>query len=163
MFDEFFKHITYDPASGIFLWAVPTSNRVRVGSKAGHLHGTLGYVQIRWKRKLYYAHRLAFIFMTGKEPPEQVDHINGDRQDNRWSNLRAVTASQNQKNAAMSRNNTSGFVGVHWDKAKSKWCAAITHNYKEIFLGYFDDINHAAASRTSAEAKYGFHPNHGRT
>ena len=83
-----------------------------------------------------------------------VDHINHDKSDNRKSNLRLVTTQQNTMNHGVSTKNTSGFTGVSFDKDKMKWVASITVNYKNIFLGYFSNIEDAKRARQRAENKY---------
>lgn len=95
-------------------------------------------------------------FVLDREPnkKEVVDHINRDRADNRKQNLRIVDYRMNGFNKGMQSNNTSGYVGVSWDKGKSKWEANIKSNRKKIFLGYFDDIKDAARARREAELKY---------
>jgi hypothetical protein len=85
----------YDPESGAITWASRPSSRVKVGMLAGKVHPTQGYRQVRADKSLYYAHRLAWLYMTGEWPAADVDHINHVRDDNRWSNLRGATRSQN--------------------------------------------------------------------
>ena len=157
--EELKEILEYRPDTGEFFWKVKTSLRVEVGKRAGYQRG--GYVFIRIKRKLYYAHRLAFLYMTGSWPTHFVDHDNRIRSDNRWSNLKEVSALQNARNASLSKNNTSGTNGVHWDKAKEAWAAVITVERKTKFLGYFDNIPAAASARKIAEQLHGFHPTHG--
>ena len=76
--------------------------------------------------------------------------------------MRVVSVRENCKNKKRPSTNTSGIIGVHWDKKSSKWSAQICVNYKKIFLGYYDNITDAASARQTAEKKYNFHPNHGR-
>lgn len=159
--EELKSLLTYDPITGDFIWLVKPATWIVVGSKAGHVAAN-GYIQIRLKGKLYYAHRLAFLYMTGMFPLMQVDHINGDTSDTRWHNLREVTSTQNNRNSAISKNNTSGVLGVIWEKRRQKWRAVITVNRVNIFLGYFTELSLAATARKEAEALYGFHSNHGR-
>lgn len=83
-----------------------------------------------------------------------VDHINGNPLDNRKDNLRVCEHKQNSKNKAINKNNTSGIVGVYWNKRCNKWVAEIKKDYKKICLGYFDDIRNAAEARRKAEIKY---------
>ena len=92
----------------------------------------------------------------------QVDHINGIRSDNKWSNLRHATQLENTRNRKKSSRNKSGVTGVIWDKSKEKWQARIGVCGKSITLGRFDDFDSAVISRKLAEVKYGFHKNHGR-
>lgn len=99
--------------------------------------------------------------MTG-EWPNEIDHINHVRDDNRWINLRDGTRSDNQKNASMRTDNKSGFLGVSWSNEVNKWRAQAMVNHKVKSLGYFDDKFEAICARASANNKYGYHENHGR-
>jgi hypothetical protein len=106
------------------------------------------------------AHRVAFVYMYGYEPA-QVDHINGDRSDNRLCNLREVTCSDNRRNSARPCNNTSGVIGV--SRAPSgNWIAYIKVGGVMHNLGTHPTLEDAASARKAAEASLGFHPNHGR-
>jgi len=96
------------------------------------------------------AHRLAFVYMTDDFPPNQIDHINGKTDDNRWSNLRICTQSQNKANSGKHKNNTSGYKGVCWRKDNKKWTAGICHEGKRFHLGFFDDKEDAAMAYNKA-------------
>jgi len=109
-----------------------------------------------------YAHRVAWAIHYGEWPSGQIDHINGERTDNRIENLREVTSQENARNRRRTERNTSGIVGVSWSKRKRKWFARIGVNGEDVFLGHFDCKQDAAYARKAAERKYGFHPNHGR-
>ena len=143
----------YDPDTGIFTWKVRTARSVKVGDVAGCSNGR-DYLQISVQSRLYKAHRLAWLYMRGEWPTDQIDHINRIRTDNRSSNLREVTNNQNLQNKSKYSNNTSGHPGVCWCKQNSKWRATIRHNNKRIHLGYFDDIEDAIAARKAAEKLY---------
>ena len=108
------------------------------------------------------AHRVIFAMMSGRWPTDQIDHINGIRDDNRISNLRDVSKQENMRNACLPSHNTSGCVGVHWFGRTKKWHATIKVSSKQIHLGYFTRQTDAISARKAAEKKYGFHPNHGR-
>lgn len=108
--DELKEWLRYYPRTGHFVWLKRPSNRVEVGSRAGTLHRS-GYWRIQVCGKLYEAHRLAFLYMTGALP-ERVDHRNLDGSDCRRSNLRLATRSQNGANRRRPRSNTTGFKGV---------------------------------------------------
>lgn len=125
--------ISYDPETGIFTW----KHRKARGGLAGHLDSN-GYLTIRVDWILYGAHRLAWLYMTGSWPSGDIDHKDGDSANNRWANLRDATVSQNMANSKLSRGNTSGVKGVHWDKDNRKWRARIKVKYKSIHLGEFD-------------------------
>lgn len=150
----------YDPVTGDFTWRVKPAKQIPIGAKAGYTAKD-GYVFIRITGTLHYAHRLAFLYMTGAFPNSLVDHNNRVRNDNRWNNLVDSTHTQNMRNCTRSKNNSSGVNGVLWDRKKNKWMAQITVNYKKKFLGYFDDIPTAAAARLAANTLHGFHTNHG--
>jgi hypothetical protein len=143
----------YDPETGIFTRLVQTGSRTRVGDVAGGVN-VHGYRQVGVCGRLYYAHRLAWLYMTGEWPPHHTDHINGDRDDNRWPNLRLATHAQNLANSRKSKNNTSGLKGVSWDARKRKWFAQITVSRRHHFLGYFDDPTSAHGAYIDAAEKH---------
>lgn len=151
----------YDPDSGIFTRLVRTTNSIHVGDKAGW-PDSHGYLKIMVDNVQYFAHRLAWLYMTGQFPAEQVDYINRNKPDNRWSNLRAVSNLENCRNQSLPKNNTSGHIGVHWHKQCKKWSSRIRVNGRLISLGLFVDVLDAAKARQAAEVKYGFHVNHGQ-
>lgn len=151
---EYFRSVLhYDPATGVFTWKVRTSSRVKVGDVAGCPDGH-GYLCIMVGSRLYRAHRLAWLYVYGNWPEDQIDHINRNRSDNRISNLRGVTNKQNLQNASKYSHNTSGHAGVSWYKRISKWQAKITHNQKDVHLGYFSVLEEAIAARKAAEKLY---------
>lgn len=143
----------YEPETGIFTRKIGSANQVKAGDIAGSPDGH-GYLQIRLQRRLHQAHRLAWLYIHGSWPTDQIDHINRNRSDNRIANLRDVSSRQNLQNAGKRSNNTSGCPGVSWYKQNSKWVAQITHNYKHTHLGYFTDIEEAIAARKAAEKLY---------
>ena len=157
---ELKEQLHYNPETGLFTRLVANSNSVNIGDIANNLD-RYGYIQISINNKNYKAHRLAFLYIEGELPPEQVDHINHIRNDNRWINLRKVTNQENQKNRTISKNNTSGVVGVVWYKRDKIWKAQIKINGKNKHLGYYAYKSEAAKARKAAEKKYGFHINHG--
>jgi hypothetical protein len=143
----------YEPETGILTWKVRTARRVKVGDVAGSQDGG-GYLRIKVLSRDYLAHRLAWLYVYGSWPKDQLDHVNRNRSDNRISNLREVTNKQNQQNKSKRSDNTSGHPGVYWRKRAPKWVAQITHNYKQIHLGYFDDLEAAIAARKAGELRY---------
>lgn len=146
--------LNYDPTTGVFTWLKPTSNRVYRGKVAGSTDSE-GYVQIFLDGKNYRGHRLAWLYMTGAWPKDQVDHWNGDRSCNAWINLRSATQGQNNCNAKLRSDNTSGVKGVSFDAGKDKWFAYVTVGGALKCLGHFDDIDTAArVRRAAAEAAY---------
>lgn len=129
--DEILASVRYDHLTGDFSWKDPQ----KASSPCGHINGT-GYKIIRVGRRLFRAHRIAFLLMTGNWPAHYVDHINGDRSDNRWHNLRSATNPQNQMNRGLDANNTSGVKGLSWNNKNKSWQAAVAANgkrYKKDF------------------------------
>ena len=153
--------LDYNPNTGVFIWKVATANAIKVGSVAGATEGS-GYTQIQIDTCLYHAKRLAWLYVFGRWPNDQIDHINGDRQDDRIANLRDVSVAENNMNQRIPSNNTSGVMGVSWRECRKKWHAQIGHKKKKIFLGYYKTLSEAISARKAAERQYGFHMNHGR-
>jgi len=145
--------LSYDPASGNFVRLVAPHNSVKVGDVAGTLHPE-GYILIKVDGKRYRAHRLAWLYVHGVFPPDQIDHINGVRADNRLSNLRPATNAENQRNRGATANNKSGHKGVRWHPRDRKWLAQIALHGVQTHLGLFDDINDAIAAYAAGVAKY---------
>lgn len=113
------------------------------------------------KERTILCHRAAWAIMTGDRPPKKVDHINRDATDNRWENLRDGTGSVNERNAYLSRANTSGVSGVSWNKQHRKWEAYVACKGKKINLGIHSDISDAARAVSAARKELGFSPDHG--
>jgi len=121
----------------------------------GHLHGAI-------HGKSYMAHRVAWAIFYQEEPPQYIDHINGDPSDNRIENLRAVTAAENSQNQKLRSDNASGTHGVSWDSKNKKWMAAMRINGKSFWLGRFEIKEQAEAEANLARSRLGFHENHGK-
>lgn len=153
--------LKYNAHTGVFTNRVTRSSRAIKGDVAGCLKPS-GYRIITIDGALHRAHRLVFLFIGGKLPKDQTDHINGDRDDNRLSNLRCVSSTENSKNASRSHRNISGTIGVRWRKDRCKWIATIAINGKATFIGSFNDMESAIAARKKANVKYGYHRNHGK-
>jgi len=153
--------LDYDPDTGLFVWKVRRSGMAEAGSVAGNTNST-DYRRISCDYNSYLSHRLAFLFMEGSFPPALVDHINHDKADNRWANLRHVTKVENNRHNAMQTNNISGVTGVCWHKQNKKWRAFIHPDGKAIHLGSTSDKDEAIRWRKAAEVKYGFSPYHGQ-
>lgn len=156
--------LSYDPDTGVFRRRVRTSPRIMLGDIAGctgRYTKSIQYRKICVDTKLYFAHRLAFLYMTGSWPVDGVDHIDRDGLNNRWLNLRPASQVTNMQNASLRKDNTSGVVGVCWSKRRNEWLARIVVNRQVIFLGWYDTLAEAADARKAAERKYGFHSNHG--
>lgn len=145
--------IHYDPESGDFTWLIKRGRSAVAGSMAGTITNR-GYRQIYIDRTPYLAHRLAWFYMNGKWPEEDIDHINHNRSDNRICNLRAATRSQNSQNRLLPANNKSGVLGVHWHSGANKWEAKLFKEKKCIYLGLFDDIELAELVVIEAREKH---------
>lgn len=156
------SRLTYDPQSGVFIWKskIPHSG-IEIGQVAGTLTSN-GYLKIFINRKYYLSHRLAWFYINGYWPKDQIDHINHNRKDNSIKNIRLSNSKLNQMNKSMAKNNTSGVTGVSWSKVGLRWVANIKVNYKSINLGSFALFHEAVNARKNAEALYGFHENHGK-
>jgi hypothetical protein len=159
--------LDYNPQTGVFVWLTrppemfaPTMSRTAehaceiwnakfAGTIAGSPNGE-GYERIKIFGRPYLAHRLAWLYETGCWPEAQIDHINLDRSDTRFANLREATRSQNKANIRALSTNKSGFKGVYWSKRDKKWKAAIMVNRKPIFVGLFG--SREAASDAYAQA-----------
>lgn len=153
-FERLKEVLQYEPISGVF---------IRNGKVTGMIHSAKDrktYLEISIDSVTYKAHRLAWLYMTGALPEDQMDHIDGDGLNNKWNNLRAVTQAENAKNLKMYSTNTSGRTGVQ-KRRSGKWVALIRVDRKLIYLGTFAKFPEAASAREEAEKKYGFHQNHG--
>ena len=145
--------LEYDPATGVFTWKESIGPRSKKGAIAGSIR-TTGYVCIGLGRTSYLAHRIAWMFANNEDPCDLfVDHVNGDRSDNRIVNLRLCTHEENMRNSKMSKLNTSGYKGVTFDKERNKWSAHISINNKGVSLGRFDtpELAHMAYAKAAAE------------
>lgn len=159
--DRLRQTLHYDKDTGVFKWIRFAGPNAVAGRSAGNV-GLNGYVRITVDRKSYLAHRLAWFYVTGSWPKNQVDHIDGTRSNNAFANLREATVSQNSCNSKAPRTNTSGFKGVSWSKISGKWHAYIKTGGKRMNLGLYEDIFEAA--RVVAEARtavHGEYANHG--
>lgn len=144
----------YNSATGDFtrLLSVTNARGGRVGDRPRAIDAH-GYHQLSVDGKLYKAHRLAWFYMTGAWPTNDIDHINGIRTDNRFSNLREATRQENLRNTSLRSDNSSGVKGVSWDKHRSRWRSYIIVNGKQKALGYFHSKGEAAQARKDAELK----------
>ena len=149
----------YNPESGVFRWRFSVARIVKPWDVAGAY--SLGYIRIRIKGKLHLAHRLAWLYVTGCWPKNQIDHINGIRDENKFLNLREATNKQNSENKCIYSSNASGFRGVTWDKFNNKWRASVSHNGKDKNLGRFETAEEAAKVAAAKRAELFTH-DHGR-
>jgi len=152
--EQLLASIHYNPLTGLF---------TKPGAEpfAGNSDGR-GYMIIPVSGYCYRAHRLAWQYMTGEWPSSELDHINGIKHDNRFSNLRICTHQQNNHNQGIRKTNTSGIKGVYWNKSWGKWMGQVCLNYKIHHTSGFDEIDSAASAvRELRESLHGEFANHG--
>ena len=149
--------LDYNLLTGEFMWKKDRGRMAKAGDVAG-TPLTTAYISIKIDGKPYQAHRLAWLLFFGEFPKNQIDHINGIRDDNRWVNLRSATRSQNMCNRGKLSSNTSGYTGVTWHPKTQKWRAVINHNKKTYSLGLF--VTKEEASQAYREAAKKYHKNY---
>lgn len=125
--------LDYDPDTGVFRWREAVGGRM-AGQSAGTLHSK-GYRRIKLDGRHHFAHRLAWLYVTGEWPDRAIDHMNGDKTDNRIANLRLATASENNMNMGVRRFSKTGLKGV--SPQRKKYMAQISANGKRHYLGLF--------------------------
>lgn len=163
------KHLRYDVESGALFWKRRSDrdaawNAKHVGKEAGGKSSN-GYlfvqVLIGDRRFSLGAHTIAWVISRGNVPEHEIDHINGERADNRPENLRDVPRAINNKNLRKPSNNTSGVSGVYWNKAANRWQAYCRVDRRIRYIGIFSSIDDAAAAVRSMRAKHGYTERHG--
>lgn len=168
----------YDAVSGDLRWRARPAEAFELGAfsasrkaaswnskNAGKVAGWVGadgYRRVTVGPKSYLAHRIVWLIVTGEWPSDQVDHIDQDRLNNRFANLRAATNAQNARNRTLPSNNTSGAIGVSQCRTTGKWRAEIKVHGRKRFLGVFADKAEAMSARLTAQAALGFSVTHGR-
>jgi len=150
------RFLHYNPETGVFTWIAKAAKNTVAGTVAGRPLSN-GYLAISLNKKAYYSHRLAWFYSYGYMPPDQIDHINGVRDDNRLSNLRLANQGENQQNLYLPLSHgTSGYLGVSFDKRSKKWESRIGINHKKRFLGYFSTPEEAHLAYLKAKRE--MHP-----
>ena len=138
----------YNPLTGFF------SRKTKDMAVVNPRPNANGYCRIFVDGNLYYTHRLAWLYVNGAFPPNQIDHINLIKTDNRIENLRLATQRENSQNLPKSKLNTSGVPGVCWDKKKKMWHARIRTDNGRISLGYYKEIAIASAAMAEGKSKH---------
>lgn len=150
--EELRRLMRYEPETGQFIRVID-HKRCQAGQAAGSIHGD-GRIFIGLLGFRFAAHRLAVLWMTGRMPTDEVDHINCNHSDNRWANLRECTSSQNKWNRRANFSNGTGVKGVRYKKRRNKFEASFKVNRREIYLGSFSTLSEAsrAISKERKEA-----------
>lgn len=174
----------YNPETGIFVWKERDiiyfnhckkpefSCRLWNSRMVGKVSGTIFKTKNKFyyatslscgeKFKRYYMHRLAWMYMYGKFPNDEIDHLDGDGLNNKISNLVLLDHCGNLKNQKMRSTNTSGFNGVSYDKARNKWIVQIWNNSKRVFSKRFESFDEAVLARKDLDIEYNYSKRHGR-
>ncbi|WP_425909054.1 HNH endonuclease [Nitrobacter sp. TKz-YC02] len=150
--DRLKEVLSYDPETGFFVWLVQLGWKGPVGKRAGTRHSR-GYVHIMIDQKLYLVHRLAWFYVAGQWPSNQIDHLDCDRSNNRFANLRQATTSQNNQNRQKRPGGASKFKGVSWHVQNRMWEARIKRDRQQIRLGLYrtEEEAHAAYCKAANE------------
>ena len=133
---ELRRWLSYNPETGLFTWLVRRNNNCPAGSSAGATNKP--YIVISINNRNYMAHRIAWAMVHGAWPADYIDHVNGNKHDNRMVNLRSATRSQNAANIAYRRGTTSKYRGVHWCKTFQKWTAQVYKDRRVVWRAYFN-------------------------
>lgn len=149
--------LSYDPGTGKIFWRDRFKGREAFSTKDAY-----GYFVGRAYGPKLKAHRVCWLLHYGSWPSGEIDHINGDKSDNRIQNLREVDRSENMRNSRMSSANSTGYTGVHYHKANKKYIAYARADNKLVYLGSFLTAEEAYSARLLANKIYGYHPNHGK-
>lgn len=155
--DAVLRAFSYDPESGVVLWrhradAPDNVNAARSGKEAGGFTVS-GYKAVGFNGCQIRLHRLIWFYMTGAWPKDQIDHINGNKADNSWGNLREASGVQNSHNTRKRPGSASPLKGAHWDSRKMKWTARICVAGKRTFLGVYDTDEEAHRAWADAAKK----------
>jgi hypothetical protein len=146
--------LLYDAGSGLFTWAIRTGGTASIGRVAGTMDSQ-GYTRIGIDGHVYRAHRLAWLFVTGDWPANEIDHIDGNKSNNQLSNLRDVSRQMNQQNQRRPhKRGGSGSLGVSMHQSTGKWRARIWTNGKNKSLGLFDTKDMASAAYAGAKREH---------
>lgn len=160
-FDFLFEYLRYNETKGEFTWIKRPNKNIHLHTRAG-TKNSAGYRVISLFGKRYLEHRLAWFYVHGEMPEHEIDHINQIRDDNRISNLRQVTRSENQRNKTR-KDSRVDEIGIWWCRRRKRYIAEITLNGKKVYQKSFKDIDEAIQQRKAKALELGFHENHGKT
>jgi hypothetical protein len=153
--------LSYDKTTGVFERLIKVNRNSVIGEEVGSVNRVNGYRYIRIDGRAYLHHRLAWFYVHGQWPDDQIDHIDGNRLNNSVVNLRPASSKQNRENRELSTSNKTGYRGVFYRKDKDKYRASVKHNGKSQHLGYFNTAEEAAVVAKNARARLFTH-DHGR-
>lgn len=146
-YKELIELLEYDINTGIFTWKQDKSSRATKGAIAGTLSN--GYISITINKHIYRAHRLVWLYCFQEWPSNYLDHINGDKIDNRLDNLREATTVENSYNIKAHKDSSTGIKGIYFNKANNNYRAQIRYNGKTISLGSFKTPEEASLAYNS--------------
>ncbi|MPX15391.1 HNH endonuclease signature motif containing protein [Moraxella catarrhalis] len=155
------SYLKYNETKGEFTWIKRPNKNIHLHTRAG-TKNSAGYRVISLFGKRYLEHRLAWFYVHGEMPKHEIDHINQIRDDNRISNLRQVTRSENQRNKTR-KDSRVDEIGIWWCRRRKRYIAEITLNGKKVYQKSFKDIDEAIQQRKAKALELGFHENHGKT
>lgn len=150
--NELIAKISYESETGNFFWNVNSGSRAKIGQKLGS-YDMYGYLTVRINKKSYKLHRLAWFYVHKIWPENDVDHINGIRNDNRLCNLRCASRKTNLENRTCKSESETGLYGAYYDKRKRKYYSAISHHNIKIHLGMFESAQEAHNAYIDAKQK----------
>ena len=155
------SYLKYNETKGEFTWIKRPNKNIHLHTRAG-TKNSAGYRVISLFGKRYPEHRLAWFYVHGEMPKQEIDHINQIRDDNRISNLRQVTGSENQRNKTR-KDSRVVEIGIWWCRRRKRYIAEISLNGKKVYQKSFTDIDEAISARKAKALELGFHENHGKT
>lgn len=155
------SYLKYNETKGEFTWIKRPNKNIHLHTRAG-TKNSAGYRVISLFGKRYPEHRLAWFYVHGEMPKHEIDHINQIRDDNRISNLRQVTLSENQRNKTR-KDSRVDEIGIWWCRRRKRYIAEISLNGKKVYQKSFTDIDEAISARKAKALELGFHENHGKT
>ena len=153
--------LDYNHATGVFTWNIKTARRIKIGNVAGNLN-VQQYLQVRIDNRVYLTHRLIWLYIYGRWPINQIDHVNRNRSDNRLCNLREATNMENSKNHSMRKDNMSGVTGVNWNAKNKTWNTRIHHDGKCFYQKTHASKRKAIAIRLALEVMLDYDITHGK-
>lgn len=162
---EIRRVFTYDPETGAFFHSVDRgrSQRYKAGDVIDNVpNNTHGYIVLWAGKRAYLAHRIAWFLQTGIWPSD-IDHLDHNRTNNRFSNLREVSHQENMKNMTLYKSNNSGVSGICIaGRNKDRWRVTVNIGGKQTYLGEYKDFDVAVSVRENARIQQGYHVNHGQ-